>query len=1123
MLGLKRPAVSRRLGFLSGIALIGFSLVPAGVAPAAAQALPQALKSGTPAIGVYRKATATFWVDANADKNADMLQAFGQPWDNGLLADITGSGTRVPVIFRDGNWWFDFDGDGIPDKLIAFGQPGDVPLVGDVDGDGKDDLIVYRNGTWYVSTTGDGALSYTYSFSGPSYGDVLWREKATGNLGAYLMNTQGSTWAFIGGSAANWKVVGMGDFNGDGRADIFWREPTTGETGIYYLNGPVATWAYVGGSNPAWDALAVGDFDGDGKADVLWREKATGNVGVWLMNGTVPTWGYTGPQATCWQYAGIGDFNGDGRQDIVWYAPSTNAVAISFMNGASASLGLVTPKGAGWQIVGVGDFNGDGRADILWRETATGNLGVYFMNGTASTWALVGPTSTGWTIQGVRDLNGDGKADILWRETATGSLGIFYMNGAVATWAPAGWGSTAWDIVGVADIGPRTTMKPLVGDVDGDGILDLIVYDAGTWHVSANRSKFVGATYAHGTGAPGEMPIVLDWDGDGVDDLAVVNGTAWSIKSVRNGLFAYDLGVGAAGDNPLYWGNGFVANQRLEAARFLSHATFGPTEQDISNVLQWGYANWIDQQLAIPATQYSVMGWWPQNAPQPPTGTTWPTCTSATYFSGARYDASNPCNCTIGSGTDQCNRDVYTNFELQRQFFVNALAAPDQLRQRVAWALSQIVVTSNAQDPIAYGMRDYQQLLVDNAFGKFEDLLFKVTLNPWMGNYLDMVNNSRSLSATQVPNENYAREIMQLFSIGLWKLNPDGTQVVDGGGNPVPTYTQTDITELARALTGWTYNPLPGVAPSWNRPVNYVGDMIPIEGALNGTGTTNYHDTNAKTVLGVTQPTGTRALADVQWAVKLVASHPNTAPFISKQLIQQLVTSNPSPAYVQRVSTVWTSTGGMLGPVVKAILTDAEALAPENPVTSSVGKLKEPVLAVTSFLRKMGATSDGVAPRGATGPTAMGQNVYNSPTVFNYYSADYVIPGTGLAAPPFNIFDATLYFARANYFYNLTLGAPCDTSSTVCGPAPDTTVLRSIGTKIDYSALKSLAQDPVALVNAVDNLLLFGTLPKAQKVAIANAVNAVTLSVPATQAQLLDRARTAVYLVATSPKFQVEH
>ncbi len=1121
--GFRRPS-----GFGFALSWLTFALLSA--APLGGRAeTPDIVRSAIPAIGVYSNANSTFWIDANADKQPDLFTMFGGAGGRGLLADVTGSGTRVPVIFKDGVWYFDFDHDGATDKTINFGQAGDIPLVADMDNDGKDDLVLFRNGTWLVSTTGDGAQTYSYTFSGQRGADIIWRETATGNFGFYYMSAGSGAFSFVGPSSMAWQIAGTGDFNGDGRAEILWRETATGNLGINYVSGVSLGWAPIGSLPAGYTIAGVGDFNGDGKDDILMRETATGFVGYFAMNGSTATWTPVSPTATTYQIVGVGDFNGDRRADVLWRETATGTVGLWFMNGATATWAPVSPAALGWEVSGVSDFNGDGRADVLWRETATGRIGIWVMNGASNTWIDIGGALTTWQVRGVRDFDGDGRADILWSETGTGTIAIWYMNGAVPTGLFVSPAASGWVIAGIGDLGPSGTVVPALGDTDGDGIVDLIVYDTGKWYVSANRTNLVGAMHSHG-GQPTDVPIVLDYDGDGVDDLAVVRGPTWDIKSVRPGGFVgtYNLGVGAVGDTPLYWGNGQVANARLEAARFLSRATFGPTEVDISAVLQWGNASWIAQQFAVPPSRYSVMAWWPQNSPSPPTGTSWPTCTNAMYNSGIPYSASAPCNCQVGSGTDQCLRDVYSNFEVQRQFFANALTAPDQLRQRVAWALSQILVTSNMQDPIAYPMRDYQQMLVDSAFGRFENLLTAITLSPWMGNYLDMVNNSRTIgTSTLVPNENYARELMQLFSIGLWKLNMDGTLMLDGGGNPIPTYDQTDITELARMLTGWTYAPLPGTTARWNPGTNYVGNMIPIEGALTGTGTTNYHDTNAKTVLGTPVPAGTRAAADVALAVQLVANHPNTAPFMSKQLIQFLVTSNPSPGYVLRVANVWANNGsgirGDLGAVVKAILLDPEALAPENPISSSFGKLKEPVLAVTSFLRQMGGTSDGVSLRGATATTAMGQSVFNSPTVFNYYSADYMIPGTGLAAPQFNIFDATLYFARTNYFYNVIFSTTCDASSTICGPAPDTTVMGSTGTKVNYSALKALAQDPAALVSAVDNMLLYGTMSKAMRLSIIQAVNAVALSVPATQAQLLDRARAAVYLTVVSPKFQVEH
>ena len=304
--------------------------------------------------------------------------------------------------------------------------------------------------------------------------------------------------------------------------------------------------------------------------------------------------------------------------------------------------------------------------------------------------------------------------------------------------------------------------------------------------------------------------------------------------------------------------------------------------------------------------------------------------------------------------------------------------------------------------------------------------------------------------------------------------------------------------------------------------------MVPIEGALNGTGSTNYHDVGAKSVMGYNQAAGVRAETDVAWAVKLAADHPNTAVYIGRQLIQQLVTSNPSPAYVQRVVSVWNNNGagvrGDLRAVVKAILLDPEARAPRNPVMSSFGKLKEPVLLITNLLRAVNATTDGVYLR--TPAASMGQNVYNSPTVFNYYQADYQVPGTTLSGPPFQIFDATSYFARTNFVYNLVYNTTCDTGSAtsprVCGPAPDATVAGATGTKIDWQSLKTFAPDAPGMVDLVSMQLLNTKLPKAQRIKVINAVAAIPLGSPATNTQLLDRVRMAVYLIAVSPLYQVE-
>jgi uncharacterized protein (DUF1800 family) len=649
-----------------------------------------------------------------------------------------------------------------------------------------------------------------------------------------------------------------------------------------------------------------------------------------------------------------------------------------------------------------------------------------------------------------------------------------------------------------------------------------VLYRNGLWYVSLGRTGAVSRTYRFGGASDGrDVPLVFDYDGDGKDDLVIfrngmwyvstapvyVNGAGSPAQSTANAQFAFGMG----GDRPLYFGRGATETADQQAARLLQQATFGPTAAEITRVKAMGVVAWVDDQLNKPKTSFSALPWYPASRPTPPTGQTWPFCTYTQYTTTA-YNASTPCNCSNQPGTtNQCERDVYSIFQLQKQFFMNALSAPDQLRHRVAWALSQIIVTSALQDPIAYANRDYQQLLLDYAFGNFGDLLTQVTVSPFMGNYLDTVNNRKAAGSRQ-PNENYAREIMQLFSIGLWELRDDGTMLLDAFGNPVPTYDQADVTELSRVYTGWVYPPLPGQTPRLNATVSYHAPMVALE---------TEHDTGAKRVLDLgTLSAGVTAAWDVTNANALLFTHPNVGPFVAKQLIQQLVTSNPSPKYVKDIVAVFNNNGsgvkGDLKATVRAILLHPEARAPRNPAVSSFGKLKEPVLFVTSALRALGVQSDGVDPIGRV--RAMLQDVYASPTVFNYYPADYVIPGSGLAGPPFGIFDATTYFSRTNWVYNqLTLGATC--TGNVCGPAADATVVGAVGTRYDYTVLASLAGDPAALVDRVDDLLLQKSMPKYMRQQIINAVAAYP---SATATDLLNRARTAVYLTVSSPRFQTE-
>jgi uncharacterized protein (DUF1800 family) len=381
-------------------------------------------------------------------------------------------------------------------------------------------------------------------------------------------------------------------------------------------------------------------------------------------------------------------------------------------------------------------------------------------------------------------------------------------------------------------------------------------------------------------------------------------------------------------------------------------------------------------------------------------------------------------------------------------------------------------------------------------------VLHAVTLSPVMGDYLDMVNNNRADAVARTePNENYAREILQLFSIGTVALAADGTPYTDAAGRPVPTYDQEEIEGFAHVFTGWTYPTIAGARARNNNPRNYDGDMIPVNAN---------HDFGAKTLLfGVRAPAGLAMRADLDFALATIVAHPNVGPFIGRQLIQKLVASDPSPEYVARVVAVFGDNGagqrGDLKAVVRAILLDPEARGARSGDARD-GKLSEPILYLTAMARAFGGQTDGVYFRGVS--STLSQFIFYAPSVFNYYPPGYIVPGTDLNGPEFGIQTTATAINRANIAYNLIF------SGTV---APDPSVFGATGTTITLAPYQAVAGDAAALVDRFDRQLLGGRMPQAMRSAMLSAVNAV----PSTDT--LARARTAAYLVVTSPQFQVEH
>jgi uncharacterized protein (DUF1800 family) len=508
-----------------------------------------------------------------------------------------------------------------------------------------------------------------------------------------------------------------------------------------------------------------------------------------------------------------------------------------------------------------------------------------------------------------------------------------------------------------------------------------------------------------------------------------------------------------------------------DAVRLLEQASFGPTDASILHVMQVGTQAYLDEQYAAQASAYPALKYVPSGQQ-------------------ATFCPSDP--------DPQCGRDYYTLFLIQNAFFANALANPDQLRQRVAFALSQILVTSGLTVNEAYAMGRYQQIFLDNAFSNYEQVLLRVTLSPVMGDYLNMVNNDKP-SGSVNPNENYARELLQLFSIGVWQLNADGTRTLDAAGNPIPTYGQDEIEGFAHVFTGWTYPVLPGVPARTHNPKNYVGDMVGID---------SNHDKGAKLLLnGATLAAGGNIQAELGAAVHNVFTHPNVGPFIGKQLIQKLVTSDPSPAYVARVTAVFNDNGagvrGDLRAVVNAILTDPEARGFAK-AGASYGKLREPVLYLTAMTRTLNTRSDGVYLAQQSGQ--LGQPLFYPASVFNYYPPTYTLPDTSELAPEFAIQNSSTVINRYNVANALAFG-------TI---APIATLPGAIGTVPDWSALQAVAGDTGALLDRLSATMMHGTMSPAMRAAIMPAINAIAPT------NTLSRAKTAFYLVAGSMEYQVE-
>jgi uncharacterized protein (DUF1800 family) len=487
------------------------------------------------------------------------------------------------------------------------------------------------------------------------------------------------------------------------------------------------------------------------------------------------------------------------------------------------------------------------------------------------------------------------------------------------------------------------------------------------------------------------------------------------------------------------------------AARLLDQATFGPTPASIAQLQQMGMDAWLKAQFALNTS----------DIPDQP----------------------------ILDATGKNNGNLAP---VQSAFFANAITGDDQLRQRVAFALSEIWVVSAVSDHAAYAFPPYWRIFRDDAFGNYRQIIKDVTLSPAMGTYLNMANNNKGNAAKgTAANENYARELMQLFTLGLSQLNMDGSPVLLNGV-PAPTFNTSVVTNMAKVVTGWTYPTEPGATPKNNNPQYYFGDMIPVDAE---------HDTSAKTIFNnVTIPAGQSAEMDLESLLNALMAQPTMAPFVSRQLIQHLVTSNPSPAYIERVARVFQNNGtgvtGDMKAVITAILNDPEARAGDDsraPASPTIGHMREPVLFMANILRGLNATL-GASSAIYNQATEMGQQLFYSPSVFSYFSPLYRTE-KGLLGPEFQIYTTQTAADRADIVHT-TLYGTLDKSTTV-----------------NLTPFVQRAGSLEVLLNYISSVFLHGAMSPHLREAAYTAAAAQKSSSAQVQA--------ALYVVLTSGEYQV--
>ena len=538
-----------------------------------------------------------------------------------------------------------------------------------------------------------------------------------------------------------------------------------------------------------------------------------------------------------------------------------------------------------------------------------------------------------------------------------------------------------------------------------------------------------------------------------------------------------------------------IANTDPEAARFLLQAQFSASTDEISAVRAQGYKTWLMAQL---------------NAPAAMTGVEW--------LDSRGYNVGN-------TSTNYFDNAYPGDFMIWQQL----MKSPDAVRKRLALALSEIFVVSLSSIDVewrSHAIAQYWGVLVDGTQGNFRTLLEDITLNPAMGLFLNTKGNQKEDGKGRQPDENYAREVMQLFTIGLYQLNLDGTEKRAGDGSKLSSYTLSDVSNLARVFTGYDLDQTQNVKTLVG--TRNIGNTSPVVRRM--TLTASRHSTLAASFLGTNIAAGTEGSAALKTALDALFNHPNVGPFIGKQLIQRLVTSNPSTAYVARVAAAFNDNGagvrGDMKATFAAILLDDEARGPAGLTATTFGKLREPMVRFVQWGRSFGLDSAAGSWKLDQQGNAdqLGQSPLRAPSVFNFYRPGYVPPSTAIAtagqvAPEFQVVNETTVGAYLNYMQDrirngFNIDSPAVPEHNYTGYVRDITA--------PYTAELALVLDPPALVRRLSLILCAGQLTAATQTLIVNALNATTLTASSSASAKLDRVCGAVLLVLASADYLIQ-